>query len=205
MAPAENSWRRRKLTRRFWRVLVDSNTYRVFECSLSTEAWFYWNDLLKKGEPLGDRWRPMKLRFWEGEGEEKEVERRKPVADFSGTTLMPLASARARAIIEPLVQGQVEFLPCETPVGPYYGLHVRYVDCLDTSRARVKRFSNGRILDVIAYAFHWERLENVHIFRIPELNLSRLFVSDEFKRLVEAHHLTGLLFYPVPMVEESSM
>ncbi len=188
--------------RRLWDILVDTNTYRVFEAPLSTEEWFQWHELLKKGEPLGDRWRPMKLRFWEGEGEEKSVEQKKPVADFSRITLMPLASARARTVIEPLVQGQVEFLPFETPVGPYYGLNVRYVDCLDISRAKVKRFSDGRILRVITYAFRWEKLKDIHIFRIPELNLSRLFVSDEFKRLVETHHLTGLLFYPVPMVEE---
>jgi hypothetical protein len=97
----------------------------------------------------------------------------------------------------------VEFLPFETPVGPYYGLHVQYVDCLDISLAEVIRFqSSGRIIEVTKYAFYWEKPEGVHIFRLPELGLSRLFVSDEFKQVVEENGLTGLLFYPVLLAEE---
>jgi len=57
-------------------------------------------------------------------------------------------------------------------------------------------------MEVTKYAFRWEQLEGIHIFRLPELGTSRLFVSDEFKRKVEENGLTGLLFYPVPLVEE---
>ncbi|MFN3394908.1 MAG: imm11 family protein [Candidatus Thermochlorobacter sp.] len=191
------------MKRVFWDVLVDTNTYRVFKKLLSTEESLEWMNTLEKGNPMGKSWIPLKLQFWEGDRGYKRAEKKKPVADFTETLAMPLVNLRGREKIEPLIATQVEFLPFETPVGPYYGLHVKYVDCLDVDRAKVVRFkSSGRIMEVEKYAFHWERLEGIHIFHLPELVHSRLFVSDEFKRVVEENGLTGLLFYPVPLVED---
>lgn len=190
------------MKRIFWDVLADTNTYRVFQTLLSTEEWFELRDVLDQGLPMGERWQVLPLRFWEGDRGYKRAEKKKPIADFTEITLMPLVSARGRGVIEPLVAGQVEFLPFETPVGDYYGLHVKYVDCLDTSRIEAKYFADGRVMRVVKYAFHWERLEGIHIFHVPEEKHARLFVSDEFRRLVEENGLTGLEFYPVPLVEE---
>ncbi len=191
------------MKRLFWDVMADADTYRVFETLLSPEEDLELIDMLKKGMHFGESWKPLPLRFWEGDKGYKRKEKQKPVADFGEITLMPIVSLRGREVIESLTGNQVEFLPFETPTGHYYGLHVQYVDCLDVARAEVIRFkSSGRIMEVTKYAFHWNRLENIHIFRLPELGLSRLFVSDEFKQLVETHGLTGLLFYPVPLVEE---
>jgi len=191
------------MKRLFWDVLIDSNTYRTFETGLDTETYFAVKEMLKSGASFHEQWNPMKVQLWEGDKGYKRKEKKKPVADFMSTTLMPLVSLRGRKKIETLIANRVEFLPFETPVGPYYGLHVRYVDCLDIERAEVLRYkSSGRVMEVTKYAFRWERLEGIHIFRLPELGTSRLFVSDEFKRKVEENGLTGLLFYPVPLVEE---
>jgi len=191
------------MKRLFWDVIADTDTYRVFETLLSPEEDLDLIDILKKGIPFGEKWKLLPLRFWEGDKGYMRKEKRKPVADFTQITLMPLISLRGRAVIEPLTGNQVEFLPFETPVSLYYGLHVQYVDCLDAARAEAIHFkSSGRIMEVTKYAFHWDRLKNMHIFRLPELGLSRLFVSDAFKQVVEENRLTGLLFYPVPLVEE---
>lgn len=190
------------MKRIFWDVLVDSNTYRVLETLLSVAEDLDLGEMLKKGTPLGEKWSALQLRFWEGDKGYKRKEKKKPLADFTEITLMPLISVHGRGKMESLIVAQVEFLPFETPVGPYYGLHAQYVDCLDTSRIEAHYFSDGRVMRVVKYTFHWERLEGVHIFRLPELGVSRLFVSDEFKRVVEENNLTGLLFYPVSLVEE---
>lgn len=192
------------MKRIFWDVLADTNTYRVFATSLSHEEYTHLRRVLEKGEPLGEAWNPLSLRLWEGDKGYKRKEKRKPIADFTKITLMPLVSLRGREKIAPLVGDQVEFLPFETPVGPYYGLHVKYVDCLDVSRVEGERFDDGRIMAVgiEKYAFRWEKLKDIHIFRLPELGLSRLFVSDEFKWVVEENNLTGMLFYPVPLVDD---
>ncbi len=186
----------------FWDVLEDANQYRVFRTELSAAENLALMDLFEQADPLLPQWQPMRLILFEETGKYRKKERLKSIADFMDAKIAPVVSPGAKMLIEPLVSGQVEFLPFETPVGPYYGLHVQYVDCLDTSRIKAKYFADGRIMRVLEYAFHWDRLENIHIFRLPELGLSRLFVSDEFKQLVETHGLTGLEFYPVPLVEE---
>lgn len=187
------------IKRIFWDVLIDSNSYRVFTTGWDVKKMREFYENIKSGEPLGERWATIQLVLWIDPDHPKR-EQKKPVADFMSAGIMNVISNRARFTLEPLIASQVEFLPFETPVGPYYGLHIKYVDCLDTSRIEAKYFGDGRIMRVLKYAFYWERLEGIHIFRLPELGLSRLFVSDEFKRVVEENGLTGLLFYPVPLV-----
>ena len=62
--------------------------------------------------------------------------------------------------------------------------------------------SSVRIMEVEKYTFHRDHLGEINIFRLQQLGLSRLFVSDEYKRVVEANGLSGLRFYPVPLAEE---
>ncbi len=186
----------------FWDVLIDCNNFRMFRRKLSTEAALEEAlallEQLKSRDWIGEKWKIIRAQL-----AREKSERAKPVADFIAIDLaLDAMSERAKACLEDLVSGQIEFLPVETPIGRYYCMHVRYVDCLDTSSVQAKYFDDGRILRVIKYAFRWERLEGIHIFRLPELGTSRLFVSDEFKRKVEENGLTGLLFYPVPLVEE---
>lgn len=192
------------MKRVFWDVLVDCNKYRMFCTQLPVNESLELDEKLKT-YPFPGNWVQLSLKLWEGEKGKKREEKKKPLADFMATgLLMDAISPRARTLLEPLITKQVEFLPFETPVGLYHGLHVKYVDCLDVDHAEVIRFkSSGRIMEVEKYAFYWERLEGIHIFRVPELGLSRLFVSDEFKRVVEENSLTGLLFYPVPLVDET--
>jgi len=193
------------MKRLFWDVLIDSNTYRTFETGLDTEGYFKIKEMLRSGESVYEQWQTMKVQLWEGDKGYKRKEKKKPVADFMSTTLMPLISLRGREKIEPLIANQVEFLPFETSVGPYYGLHIKYVDCLDEELSQVDYLypeEKREIYSVSKYAFYWEKLQNVHIFRLPNVIHTSFFVSDEFRRVVEENGLTGLLFYPVPLVEE---
>ncbi len=183
----------------FWDVLVDCNNFRMFRTNLSAKESLALSEQLKARDWIGEKWKTIRAQL-----AKEKSERAKPIADFIAIDLDLVAmSGRAKVCLEGLVNGQMEFLPVETPIGMYYCMHVRYVDCLDVGRAEVLRYkSSGRIMEVTKYAFHWERLEGIHIFRLLELGPARLFVSDEFKRLVEENGLTGLLFYPVPLVEE---
>jgi len=185
--------------RTFWDVLIDCNNFRMFRTNLSAKESLALSEQLRARDWIGEKWKIIRAQL-----AREKSERAKPVADFIAIDLdLDAMSERAKACLEDLVSGQIEFLPVETPIGRYYCMHVRYVDCLDIERAEVLRYkSSGRVMEVTKYAFRWERLEGIHIFRLPELGTSRLFVSDEFKRKVEENGLTGLLFYPVPLVEE---
>lgn len=189
------------MQRIFWDVLVDSNTYRIFTTGWTASKGVEFDKIFKSDKKFGHGWESINLALWEGEYPKKE--KKKPLADFMNSGLIiDAVSQHGKDILEPLVGEQVEFLPLETPFTPYYGLHVKHVNCLDLSKISAKYFSDGRVMRVEQYAFYWEKLEGIHIFRLPELGLSRLFVSDEFKQIVEENALTGLMFYPVPLVDE---
>jgi hypothetical protein len=189
------------MKRIFWDVILDSNIYRTFTTGWEVNKRLEFRDVFKSSQKFGNSWNLIKLELWEGEYAKRE--KKKPVADFMNSGLaIKAVSQSAKEVLESLILEQVEFLPFDTPVGKYYGLHVNYVDCLDLSKVTAKYFSDGRVMRVVKYAFYWEKLEGIHIFRLPELGLSRLFVSDEFKQTVEKNKLTGLMFYPIPLVEE---
>jgi hypothetical protein len=168
------------------------------------ERFIEWVDEFREPKSLAAKWPAVRLELFEGEpGEEKE-EQQLPIPDFARGYVVMACSERARKIIEALVNGQVEFLPLITPVGPYYEMNIQRLSCLDVEHSIIDYLypeEKRKIFKVIKYAFHWERLEGQHIFWIREVGTTPTFVSDEFKRLVEENNLTGLLFYPVSLVE----
>jgi hypothetical protein len=67
-------------------------------------------------------------------------------------------------------------------------------DCLSEQESKIKYFTDSnRVKRIEKYSFIWERLGDVHLFRILGLGLSRFFVSDELKNHIQLNKLTGLL------------
>lgn len=108
---------------------------------------------------------------------------------------VPVWSAEARSVLEPLIATDVEFV--ELPVGgtTAHAVNVlRIVDCIDYDKAEVERYkSSGRLMRFRRYAFVERRLADIHIFKIPEKPTGYVFVSDEFVRLAQSR-LTGFRF-----------
>ncbi len=187
-----------------WIIRTDPDSYRSFGPTPEFfERFIEWVDEFREPKSLAAKWPQVELELFEGETGHEEEEQKLPIPDFAKGYIVTACSERARGIIEPLMKGQVEFLPLITPVGRYFEMNIQRLSCLDVEHSEVKRFRSGRIMEVIKYAFIWERLEGQHIFWIREVGTTPTFVSGEFKRVVEENGLTGLLFYPVPLVEEA--
>ncbi len=189
-----------------WIMQLDVENYRSFKSTPEFfEKWLPWSDRFRKPGWFASEWEPVEMVLFDGNPGEKRKERKKPVPDFANGYVVYACSDRARQTIEPLVAGQVEFLPLVTPLGPYWEMNLQRLNCLDEERSEVDYLypeERKKIFKVLRYAFHWDRLEGQHIFWIDVLGTAVTFVSDEFKRVVEENSLTGLLFYPVPLVEE---
>jgi hypothetical protein len=180
-----------------WRYSEDVNSYRMFDV-VNQPAGFDLLDVFKTGERINNKWIPIKIKLWEEQGEEK-----KSIADFISAGTAPAINEKAKSIIFPLVSNTVEFLPLLTKKGQYYVMNVEIVDCLDINKSSVERFkSSNRIMSVEKFAFIWNNLEGINMFRIPELGLSRLFVSDVLRKKIQESNLTGVQFLPIPMSEE---
>lgn len=185
-----------------WQILADSNTYKSFTTNLSPKEALVLDDKILASSFLTTAWEPMSLELWTGE--KKRTEKKKKTADFMDSGLICDAiSIRAKSFLHPLIDSQTEYLELKTPIGEYSGLYVKELDCLNKASSKVKTFTNSeRILRVIKYAFLWEKLADIHIFRLPGFRWRKIFVSDKFREVVEKNNLTGLLFYPVPIVED---
>ncbi len=87
-------------------------------------------------------------------------------------------------------------LDCVDCEEPYFAFNVTTtVQALDLDRSELKRFeSSGRIMRVIRYCFYPERLKGLTVFKLPELPLQNVFVTDPFVQRVQEGKLVGFNF-----------
>lgn len=179
-----------------WDIMIDSNTYRAFDPGDSPST-IEFLEMFTSNKPLRDSWEILRLKLFRYEGEDE-----KPLADFMSGFDVPTASAKAVEVFRPLLEQYVEFLLLRTEVGDYFALNVEFLDCLDVIHSVIKRAeSDGSIIGVDKYAFYQDRIADVHMFRVAELGLNRLFVSNRFREVYEKNKFKGLLYYPVPLVD----
>lgn len=180
-----------------WDVKDDVNNFAEFTLAEKSKI-FEMTTLFMEAKSLIASWIPIEVKQYL----ENEFEQIKPPADFTRAFTIPAISTKAMDVLKPLIENNVELLPIKADVGSYSVLNVGVIDCLDVEHSAVERFkSSGRVMDVEKYAFYWDRIANIHMFRIKELGLSQLFVSDLFKTTYENNRLTGLLFHPISLVE----
>lgn len=141
------------------------------------------------GRPKKDSWIPLKV-------ERMHPETGLELSDTPGLFL-PVFSKRAADILLPLIKDSAELLELDFSEGQYFGIHVTNVlNVIDYTKSEYVMFSdNKRIMMFNKYAFRiCNEIKNSHIFKIVDEPLRWAFVSDEFKRTVEEHDLTGFVF-----------
>jgi hypothetical protein len=147
-----------------------------------------------------DRWQSPKIRLQREDldlGEYPEPLLRG--SNFPGFYTLPAWDAKAIALLHPLVDNAVEYLPLDCDEGEFWLVNVLDVaDCLDWEQSELTYFDDGGLKGIRRYVFKPDCLEEHHMFRTPEHKYSRIFVSDEFKALVENSNLVGLRFEPAP-------
>jgi hypothetical protein len=148
---------------------------------------------------VGEKWSPPRLQLFVDDGEAD-----KPEGDFPsfGGVVPLLASKSALELLQPLIERDVEVLDIHADFGDYFALNVLSRECLDREASVLKRFRDGGIMAVEAYAFLPKAVENAHVFRIPEEIMSCVFVDEAFKTAVEEGGLKGLLFYHIPLAAD---
>jgi hypothetical protein len=183
-----------------WILTRDSTRFRSFTFNhTSFTEWMEYIEILLSGELFRDKWKPPKLFLYydeeiKGGGEES------PVGDFMNGIGKFSINVKALSILKPIIRNQVELLPLETSIGPYFELNIKQIACLDISKCDVVRFkSSERIKQINKYAFNDETIRGRNIFCSSELRGNTIFVSELFKNTVELNNLTGVEFEKVQM------
>lgn len=97
-------------------------------------------------------------------------------------------------ILDMLVQnGELLPLSCdEESLVIYNPIHV--IDALDEPASSIVRFADGKVMFIKKYGFLEKVVENVDIFKIPNLRVSPTFFSHRFVEKWNASGLSGLEF-----------
>lgn len=164
------------------------NTYKIGESRALGDV------LIRDVRSLSDSWMPVELRLIKEEPVETRI-----VGDFSVFQTTLIAEEKAKRLIETFITNEVEFLPITIVDAPpekkFYLMNVvATIDCLDHERSVFTHWSSGEITGIRKAVFLPDCVEEKHIFRIREDGLSRIYVSDAFKKFVEDSELKGLRY-----------
>lgn len=183
--------------------LLDHNTIDFNDLSYRDER--YGNFPRRDGTPEFETWEPQHLWYHPLDFQED-----KGIANFPSWGGVTICDAKAKAIMQELIDDCVEFLPLifhkgthpgayvttTTSYGEYYVINpVKILDCLDHQRSEFSYFGPLRKID--KYVFKPDCIGETPIFILPISKRTKLFVTDAFKQLVEDNNLTGLEFIKV--------
>jgi hypothetical protein len=159
-------------------------------------------NLHRDDTPMAFTWKPLTCHGFEDNPSE--------VGDFpsvSNWRIVPMMSERAWTALKPIIRNGCEALPVSHPfTGAYFLIHVlRTIEALDEDASEVERRSadDPRIRQVFCYAFRNDKIEGIHIFKLPNKQGGGLIVDDLFRKTVEDNNLRGLRFRKLPLTQES--
>ena len=166
-----------------YNYIADSDKYECLEFASRHDRTL---DKFGCGVRLAGDWKPIPAKIDDSVG--------RP-GDFpSAFGQIPVLSLRAWTLLEPLIGESVEALPLKCPGRNLFALNVlAVVDCLDQEKCEFKYYSSGKIMRVAKFAFRNDPTEKHHMFSIPETS-GDVFISDQFRKLVEQENLKGLQF-----------
>lgn len=182
--------------RRFYLYEPDANNFASVGFPINgdtdTIAAIHWTDT-----PLLPTWKPRRCHVFD---EAPPLNGDFPsVCNFGG---IPLMSERALTVLWPLIGYCCEVLPIIHPSHqPYFIVHVmNTIDALDVGASKVSysKVRKDRINGVYHYSFDTAKLRGQCIFKLPHLRGAHLLVDSEFRTIVEANGLKGLLFNELP-------
>jgi hypothetical protein len=142
------------------------------------------------GSKIGDSWTEIKVDFYDQESKPDQ-------SNFNYLTPGVLVCDRiALTALRQDILTEVEVLPIHTPDKQLNLLNVtNIIDCLNKEETEKEgSFIGAEIIFGNKLAFDLSKLENVNLFKIPELVYLNVFATDMFKAKVEAAGLTGLKF-----------
>jgi len=118
---------------------------------------------------------------------------------YHGSSAIQVVSARALAILRPILPAKTEILPLLHTGPELFFLNIlETTDCINISESVL---SQG---EIIRFSLNHESLEGRHIVRTTFGPKVYALVDEVFRATVEDNGLTGLIFNPLPLVGTST-
>jgi len=171
-----------------WMLDFDDDRYRSIS-PIETSDWSKFNAIHTR---MLSVWEPISVFIWPLENDPRTQ------GDFFSIGVsLPVVTERVWNVLVPLIQHQVELLPLNWDVEKLWLINPLYqLDCYDKEKSKFYRFSQGDQVFNRWIVFEEKCLDTLHIFTIT-FSPSRVYVSDDFKLLVEDNQLKGFIFTQV--------
>lgn len=101
------------------------------------------------------------------------------------TANVPVFYSRAVSLLNEYIAGNVQFLPAKHERELYFVNVTNIVDCIDYKRSILRQNPWNVFSGFERMFFIEEKLKDEYIFKIPELLHTHVFVTDQFKGMVE--------------------
>jgi hypothetical protein len=162
-------------------------------CHPRDEADFETIHRLLNGEPRQATWNPIEVELIHRDRGRRLQDADAPWLGSHALVLKPNAAAALREIL--LKDG--ELLPLECAESKLEVYNPRVVDALDEGASSSDRLSSGRIVNISRHVFRPDPIRELDAFKIPNLRVSPIFLSERFVRAWGAAGLKGLRFEEV--------
>lgn len=151
-------------------------------------------NLALAGVEKGEGYRTPPMHLIRKDGRKSLAESDSPWLGGHALIFRERASEALRSILEPC--GELLPVDCRDASLLIYNV-TRVIDALDESSSELVRFSSGRVMGITRYAFRPELIAGVDAFKIPNLRVSRTFLSARFVQAWKDNGLRGLDFQQV--------
>lgn len=185
---------------KIYRMKTELDKYVTFLYSIEGDnSCEEFREMICRGIPLCNKFDSIELeRPIEEQKEAKKIADCSKLWNKTGTYVF---SEKAKDCLEELIRGCVEFIPAVFENTTYYIINILSIaDAIDYEKAEFQRLSTGLVVGLEKYSFHEERLKGLNIF-VTTLNgyiqSTEVFVTSEFKKVVEKNKLLGFKFIEV--------
>lgn len=146
--------------------------------------------------PLQTTWKKIPLKMTKGE-----------LGDFVGIvagTVLGINTDKCH-ILQPLIdKEEIELLELDVKESDVHAINIVCIsDALDKENTVLEMLAEDRILFIDDHSFQASKLENVYLFKIENFEHGSFFATDTFKKIIDNHQLTGLIFEEVWRSEEN--
>ena len=176
---------------KIYRYIADADNYNcLYTESINSER----KNGIGRGQSLQDGWSPLSV--------EDDLEG--DAGNFPALTdPIPVLTENTWKILEPYLKNSVEALELVSKNAKYYALNVLdIVDALDLNKSEISYRSSGRVSSIQKFVFFPEKIASKLMFKVPQTKGLDVYVSDEFKKIVEQEGLKGLDFSKILFTTE---
>ena len=170
---------------KIYELEFDVDNYKSIELTENRNADFY---QMFDGRSLKEAWDELTVKYYD---EDEGLK----TGDAPGFTI-PVFNKKSLDILFTKIKNEVEILPLRIGNENLYGINVLTIlDAVNYEKSDYKMFRDGkRIMKFNKISFKDSIIQGKNIFKIVDLKRSLIFVSEEFKRIVEENGLEGFLF-----------